>query len=147
MNDGFCDVCSHSEDAPCHRPESTGGEKDALAGGWEKTFVETFYVYNLLKNTPAGAEKEAIAFIRSVAAKEREEVRKEALARVREIAISFSDDLPLSNRWSETSEEGYRKNDAVEDNETGRNPVVREIRKLTIHLLSELSKLTEEEKL
>ena len=32
---------------------------------WAKEFVKTFYVYNLKTGTPAGAEKEAVAFIRA----------------------------------------------------------------------------------
>ncbi len=30
---------------------------------WQAEFVKTFYVYNLVKDTPAGAEKEALKFI------------------------------------------------------------------------------------
>ena len=39
---------------------------------WEIDFIKTFYVYNLIKGTPAGAEKEAVAFIKSLLQKERE---------------------------------------------------------------------------
>lgn len=36
--------------------------------------------------------------------------------------------LPLYNRWDDKSTEGYKKNSAVEDPETGRNAVLKEIR-------------------
>lgn len=66
-------------------PERTGGkcnvrERGAKqeAEGWQRQFVKTFYVYNLLTKTPAGAEKEAVAFFENLLSHTRKEAHEEA---------------------------------------------------------------------
>ena len=48
---------------------------------WEREFVKTFYVYNLKEKTPAGAEKQAVEFIKHL----REQSRQQGLREAREV--------------------------------------------------------------
>jgi exoribonuclease II len=49
---------------------------------WRKEFVETFHIYNLKTGTPAGAEKEAVAFIETLLSHAQEEERARIVGRL-----------------------------------------------------------------
>jgi hypothetical protein len=49
---------------------------DTKVEDWAAEFIATFYVYNLKKDTPAGAEKEAVAFIKNLIEKVRQEANE-----------------------------------------------------------------------
>lgn len=88
-HENFPNGCINS-DCECHQPDtSVQGERISTPDGgwapapdtreWEERFVKRFYVYNLEKDTPAGAEKEAVEFITTLLLAEREKGRDEGM--------------------------------------------------------------------
>lgn len=75
--------------------KSSPQEPAASQEEWEKEFIETFYVYNLKNSTPAGAEKQAVAFIRD----QREKVRAEERERAEQEIRRYREHLRFIWRW------------------------------------------------
>lgn len=70
---------------------------------WVKEFIKTFYIYNLITKTPAGAEKEAVLFIEDLLEKAYESGKdyayKDALRTIRNPDNQkpyYSDENPLA---------------------------------------------------
>ena len=72
---------------------------DEVQTGWEKKFIATWYCYNLKTGTPAGAEKEAVAFIKSLLKEQVERIRKEV-----EGMKGIYDENGLQTQWVQKSE-------------------------------------------
>lgn len=63
---------------------------------WEKEFTDTFHIYNLKTGTPAGAEKEAIAFIRTLLTQAQQEERERCL----DVAWTYMVEATRKESWS-----------------------------------------------
>ena len=85
-------------------------------GSWEEDWKEL--VKLVLKD-----------FVRHTREEAYKEGRQSALTELLEV-------LPLNNRWDDKTKRGYEKNGAVEDPETGRNPVLKEVRDLITNKLN-----------
>jgi hypothetical protein len=82
-----CKNCKNSTATYCNEcvPNHPNKMSEELKKEWEIEFVKTFYVYNLIKGTPAGAEKEALQFINSLLQRTYEVAEKAGYERAKKI--------------------------------------------------------------